>query len=67
MKTKDYDIYRKSFPYYKVQYYDDIVRAWKDIQKRFTYPDDAFASLFGRAGLYRVIEVTREGRHLYGG
>jgi len=67
MKIKDYEIYRKSFPYYKVQYYDDTVMAWKDIQKRFTYPVDAmkFGDTLGK--VYRLMEITRDGRHHYEG
>ena len=52
-------------PYYKVQYYDDTVMAWKDLRKKFVYPDDAFAYMNGMEGLYRVIQVTKEGRCLY--
>lgn len=66
MKVKDYDIYRKSFPYYKVQYWDDRVMAWHDIQKRFTYPDDATA--YGRTlnKSYRLMVVNRGYREIYG-
>jgi hypothetical protein len=67
MKIKDYDKYRKSFPYYKVQYFDDYVMAWHDIQRRFTHPDDAFSYMNGMEGVYRIMEVTRDGRHPYEG
>ena len=64
MKIKQYDIYRKSFPYYKCQYWDDKVMAWHDIQKRFSNPIEAKLYGEGLGYLCRVITITRQGRFL---
>ena len=65
MKIKDYNIYRKSFPYYKCQYWDNKVMAWHDIQRRFTDPITAQLHGEGLGYLCRVMVVTREGRFVY--
>lgn len=64
MKVKRYDKYRKSFPYYKVQYYDYKLRVWQEIQKRFE--TEALAIKYGIAlgRKYRVVEITRERRRI---
>jgi len=61
MKTKVYDKYRKSFPYFKVDWYDNRSRVWREIQKRF--PTEAEARRYGiPLGRHRVVKVTRERR-----
>ena len=61
MKLKKYEQYRKSFPYFKVQWYDYRSKVWREIQKRFKTASDAT-----RAGIplgkHRVVKITREGR-----
>ena len=65
MKFKEYNIYRKSFPYYKVQYWDNKVNAWHDIQKRFNNPIEA--KLHGESSglLTRVMVINRDSRIVY--
>jgi len=62
MRMKKHDTYRKSFPYYKVQYWNAKVYAWQDIQRSF--PTKATATKYGQQlGIkYRIMEVQREGR-----
>ena len=62
MDTKKHDKWRKSFPYYKVQYWDRNVRAWHDIQKSFTTV--ALAQEYGEKlkRKYRIMVINRKGR-----
>jgi len=62
MKLKKHQAWRKSFPYYKVQYWDYKVSAWHDIQKAFL--TEAMARKHGitLSAKYRVMKITREGR-----
>lgn len=62
MKSKAIDKRRTSFPYYKVQYYDNNVMAWHDIQKSFKTNKDAekHGALLKRR--YRVMQINRTGR-----
>jgi len=62
MKIAEHQKYRKSFPYYKVQWYDFDTRAWRDIQKRFRTPGKARGYYKDKLGKWRVMEVTRNGR-----
>ena len=61
MKLARYERYRRSFPYFKVQWYDYRSRVWREIQKQFKTEAEAT-----RAGIplgrHRVVKVTREGR-----
>lgn len=64
MQVKKHQQWRKSFPYYKVQYWNYKVSAWHDIQKSFE--TKAFARLHGiKLGTkYHIMEITREGRSI---
>lgn len=64
MRVKKYDKYRKSFPYYKVQYYDNHSRVWREVQKRFETEGKARKHGQSIATRHRVIEITIEGRRI---
>ena len=67
MRVKAYGIYRKSFPFYRYQYWDNKAMAWHDIQKRFNNPIEAQLYREGLGFLCRVMVVPKEGRLVYGG
>lgn len=65
MKIARYKRHRKSFPYYKVQYWDERWKAWHDIQR--TFPNHEAAVDYGKAQVcsaprFRIMEVQRSGR-----
>ena len=62
VKAKQHEIWRKGFPYYKVQYRDNKLQVWRDVQKRF--PTLAVARQHGEQLIigYRVMELTLNGR-----
>lgn len=64
MQAEKHQRWRKGFPYYKVQYWDNKVSAWHDIQKSFS--TKAQAKVHGiKLGIrHRITEVTREGRSI---
>ena len=64
MKIKQYEKYRKSFPYYEVQYYDRKSRVWREIQKRFGTEGQARKHGMAIGISYRVVEITRESRRI---
>lgn len=49
-------------PYYKVQWYDEIICAWRDIQRQFSTPEEAIQH-FLPGERCRLMEVTIRGRH----
>ena len=63
MKYKQHDKWRKSFPYYKVGWYDGSIMAWREIQMTFSSRGEA--DLYRGALSYdltRVVEVHRKER-----
>lgn len=64
MKLKKYEQYRKGFPYFKVQWYDNQSKVWREIQRRFD--TEAAARKYGQAvgGRHRVVKVTRDRRQI---
>lgn len=64
MKKVEHEQYRRSFPYYKVQYYDENVMAWHDIQRRFSSEVEACVEGTKLGRKWRVMEVTRTGRRV---
>ena len=64
MKLLKYEEYRKSFPYYKVQYYDRKSRVWREIQKQFETEGEARKRGMALGYSYRVIEITRDRRRI---
>lgn len=65
MRIKKYDKYRKSFPYFKVQYYDRRSRVWREVQrKRFETEAQARKYATAVGDKTRVVEITREGRKI---
>lgn len=63
MKIKKHQEYRRGFPYYKVQWYDTVSWVWRDIQKRFKSLSEARQYFNNKRGKWRVMEITRNGRH----
>jgi len=63
MRIAQHQIYRKSFPYYKVQWYDTLSRVWRDVQRRFKTPREARGYYKNKSGKWRVMEVKRSGRN----
>ena len=66
MKAAKHEVWRKSFPHYKVQYYDPRGITWREFQRNsFPTPQEALVFVQGR-GLtrFRIIEVWREGRRV---
>ncbi len=53
------------FPYYKVQWWNEHVVAWQDIQHRFASPEEAneaAPALIPSGSKFRLMEVRRDGR-----
>lgn len=48
-------------PYYKAQYFDETVVAWRDVQRQFPSPESA-QTAFKAGHKCRVMRVTMEGR-----
>lgn len=67
MKLAKYEKYRRSFPYYKVQYWVETNKAWKDIQEAIATPAEAHKRGQKLGRVYRVMEITEKGRHPYNG
>lgn len=63
MRVIKHQTWRKSFPHYKVQYWDYKISAWRDVQK--SLPTEAEARTYGGTlgTRYRIMKVTRTGRH----
>ena len=57
--------WRKQFPYYKVQVFDEIINSWKDERKAFDTVEAArehiAGHVFPRAA--RIVVVESTGRH----
>ena len=56
------------FPYYKLQWYDSTIMAWREVQKRFTTPESAEAAapgLIPQGTEHRLMEIHRDSRHPY--
>lgn len=64
MNKKEHNRWRKSFPYFKVQYWDGKVKAWHDIQKRFDTPEEAQAYADGYGGVTRLMKIYRNRREV---
>lgn len=70
MRTRDINARRREghFPYYKVQHWDPVTIAWRDVQRSFTTPDLAFKhghTVHPRVEV-RVMTITRKGREIFG-
>lgn len=59
-KTYAYQHHR-TFPYYKVQWYDEVALCWHDVQKAYATEQEARASFLGDRRC-RVMEVHENGR-----
>jgi len=61
---KRHDQWRKSFPYFKVQFWDNYVSAWHDIQKRFNDIQSAEQYIAGqsKSKTWRIMQIERNGR-----
>lgn len=69
MRTRDIDARRQPgyFPYYKVQWWDPVTVAWRDIQRRFPIPEDAVKHgqrQYPKSQL-RVMVISQTGRRVY--
>jgi hypothetical protein len=64
MKAKEHDKWRKSFPYFKVQWWNKVDISWHDIQKRFTSIQESEAHIAGlpKSKTYRIMQIERNGR-----
>lgn len=48
-------------PYLKIQWFDNLSMAWRDVQKAYEAPEDAYRDyLPGK--LCRLMEITMDGR-----
>ena len=66
MKTAKIDERRRAgyFPYYKLQWWDETINAWRDIQRRYTSLQEALNKSDHLRPLFvRVMVVERSGRH----
>jgi len=61
-KTYAYQ-HHHSFPYYKVQYWDDVSLCWQDIQKVSYKTEEEARKNFPFGQKYRVIKVEEKSRH----
>lgn len=55
----------RNFPYYKLQYWEERVSAWKDVQKSFESPDTLLTyatSKFESHDRIRIMIVEERGR-----
>lgn len=51
-------------PYYKLQWFDDVCMAWRDIQRQYPSAEEAARSIIGPSGrTWRLMEITMQGRH----
>jgi hypothetical protein len=50
-------------PYYKLQWFDDTVMAWRDIQRQYASPAEAAGDIGRGARVWRLMEITMHGRH----
>ena len=56
------------FPYYKIQWRDEVIQAWRDIQQRFQSPPDAIheaSNLIVPGVEWRLMEVSEHGRKVW--
>ena len=51
----------REFPYYKVQWYDEVGLCWRDVQKSHSTAAEARAA-FLRGKRCRIIEIREQGR-----
>jgi len=60
--------WRKDFPYYKIQVFNEIVKSWKDERIVFDTINAAQDHIEKKVTprLARIIVVAREGRHVLG-
>lgn len=63
MTVERHKRWRKSFPYYKIQYYEPNTLAWREIQGK-AYPTLNKAHIAGKqlGKRYRIVEIQRKGR-----
>jgi hypothetical protein len=61
MKAVRHNAWRKGFPYFKVQYWDNVVFAWYDIQRCFGSEAEAIENASAK---YRIIKVERNYREV---
>jgi len=55
-------------PYWKIQYWDDLSIAWRDVQMSFVSPSTAIAAAPGEVPVkarFRLMEVRPDGRTPY--
>lgn len=62
MKITEHEQWRKSFPYYKVQWWDSYVTAWRDVQRQFRTKQAADLYGLSLGKKYRIIQIFRNGR-----
>lgn len=64
MRKEKHEVWRKSFPHFKVQWWDadGRVLAWHDIQETFSTAKEAdeHGKTLGKS--YRIMKVERDGR-----
>jgi len=65
MKLEKHQKWRKSFPYYKMQYWSKIPLAWQDVQFGFSSLEEArrYADNM-HIKRYRVMEIQRTNRRV---
>ena len=58
--------WRKEFPYYKVQVFDEVVNSWKDERKIFDTPKAArdYIAKETTSQAARILVIEANGRHV---
>ena len=64
MNIGKHNKWRKSFPYYKVQWWDNYVSAWHDIQKSFRTKQAADLYGLSLGKKYRIMKISRDKREV---
>lgn len=64
MKLAKHEQWRKGFPYYKVQYWDDMGKHWREIQKLYPTKALARARAKTRKEKTRLVIIYRDHREV---
>lgn len=49
--------------YYKLQWFDEMNMAWRDIQRQYPSAEEAARDISGQRRTWRLMEITMQGRH----
>ena len=64
MKIAKHEKWRKGFPYYKIQWYDDKSRVWREVQRHYKSEGVALKVAKRRKAKTRIVVVHRDHREV---